>query len=203
MLLTPSPEVSLSQTKYNLVFLMQKFGGSSALCDVDALVARHPACRASEIQRVHVVQNPKLAHLRDVVVFPARGYFPLASKPQGGDYDGDTSWICWEPALVDSFRNVPPPAESPEPAKFNIMVDDRKLAYFQEWGDFEARFLKRNFELQLQENLLGTCTNFLKRVRYTVGNMHHRGVLDLADVHDLLVDSSKNGYSFTEENWAM
>lgn len=33
--------------------------------------------------------KPELSNIHDVVVFPSRGQMPLASKLQGGDYDGD------------------------------------------------------------------------------------------------------------------
>lgn len=59
----------------------------------DVLIARHPALRSSDIQKVTAVYKPELDYLVDVVVFSTRGPRPLASKLAGGDYDGDTYWV--------------------------------------------------------------------------------------------------------------
>lgn len=45
---------------------------------------------ANSVQsQVKTVFKLELGHLKDVVVFPSRGCIPLASRLQGGDYDGD------------------------------------------------------------------------------------------------------------------
>lgn len=192
----------LASDEISLILSDSEISGSPILRNIDVLVSRHPALRASDIQRVKAVNRPELQHLVDVVVFPVTGSFSLASKLQGGDYDGDTFWVCWDQRLVQDFRNAPPPAGPPRPEKFNITVDKTTCEHFMEWEDFAARFLRHNFSFQFQESLLGTCTNYHKRVRYTVNNLHDPGVEDLADIHDLLVDSSKNGYSFNSTAWS-
>ena len=195
------PWAILAPNEISVVFSDPKLAGSPILCDTDALVSRHPALRSSDIQRVRVVCKPELAYLVDVVVFPVTGSYPLANKLQGGDYDGDTFWLCWEPRVVQNFRNAPPPADSPNPEKFQISVDRTTCGYFMEWGDFESRFLRHCFTFQLQDGLLGQCTNYYKRVRYTLNSFHNPEVLHLADIHDLLVDWSKMGYSFSQTAW--
>jgi hypothetical protein len=46
------------------------------------------------MQKVRAVYKEELSHLTDVVVFPSKGCVPLAHKLQGGNYDGDTFWLC-------------------------------------------------------------------------------------------------------------
>ncbi|KAF1922469.1 uncharacterized protein M421DRAFT_10520 [Didymella exigua CBS 183.55] len=84
------------------------------------LVARQPAIRNSDIQKVRATGHPKPSHLVDVVVLPSKGQFPLAGKLQGGDYDGDIFWLCWEDRLVEPFRNAPAPVKSPVPEQYGI-----------------------------------------------------------------------------------
>ena len=74
------------------------------LRNLEVLVARQPACRRSDIQKVRAVVCPELEHLIDVVVFPSKGERPLAGKLQGGDYDGDIFWLCWESRLVHRIQ---------------------------------------------------------------------------------------------------
>jgi hypothetical protein len=79
----------------------------------EVLVARQPACRRSDIQKMRAVSCPSLSHIVDLIVFSKRGEFPAARKLQGGDYDGDTFWTCWEP-FRGTVSQRPPALERPE-----------------------------------------------------------------------------------------
>ena len=61
----------------------------SCLNDLDVLVARHPAARACDIQKVRAISHPLLGRLKDVIVFSTKASTPLAEMLSGGDYDGD------------------------------------------------------------------------------------------------------------------
>lgn len=63
---------------------------------MDVLVGRLPAHFPSDIQRRRAVWKPELRHFKDVIVFSSKGNVPLAHMLSGGDYDGDTPWICWD-----------------------------------------------------------------------------------------------------------
>ena len=96
----PDPEAVLApgevQVRLSSAFVAQHMSDASfgeSFFDLDGmcvLVARNPACRPSDVQKVRATVKRELAHLVDVVVFPSKGQVPLAKKLQGGDYDGDT-----------------------------------------------------------------------------------------------------------------
>ncbi|KAE9975723.1 hypothetical protein BLS_002470 [Venturia inaequalis] len=169
----------------------------------EVLVARHPSLRSSDIQKVRAVYRPELAYLTDVVVFPSKGRVPLAGKLQGGDYDGDTFWVCWEPALTKDFENAPAPLpdQLAEPEALGIKVDRRKLGEFLSETEPVDRFLSESFKFRFQPDLLGRCTNLHKRLAYRENSLNSGGVSALANLHDYLIDSSKNGYIFTDKNF--
>lgn len=194
------PSGTLGPSEIHLCFSCQ-VGDETILDGIDALVSRHPSLRASDIQRVHTVFKPELKHLRDVVVFPATGSYPLASKLQGGDYDGDTFWICWDSDMVGAFRNAPPPAESPRPEAFNIEVDRTTYEQSVSGQSKTDEFFRRSFEFQWQTSFLGQCTNFHEELRYNLP-LDHQCVSEIADIHDLIIDSSKNGYVYTGKAWS-
>lgn len=75
----------------------------------DVLVGRLPAHVPSDIQRRRAVWKNELRHFKDVIVFPTTGNIPLAHMLSGGDYDGDTPWICWDREIVEKFHNSDPP----------------------------------------------------------------------------------------------
>ncbi|KAK8233703.1 RNA dependent RNA polymerase-domain-containing protein [Phyllosticta capitalensis] len=170
------------------------------------LVARNPALRRSDIQKVKARFRLELAHLRDVVVFPSVGKYPLAGKLQGGDYDGDTFWVCWEPDLAEPFKNAPAPDQDPNPEDYGITVDKRRLnELLGVKGSSSAQrpstqqFLRASFEYRCKSSLLGQATKLHERISYAENCIESRKINALADLHDLLVDSAKNGYSFDQE----
>jgi hypothetical protein len=169
----------------------------------EVLVARHPSLRHSDIQKVRAVYRPELAYLTDVVVFPRTGCFPLASKLQGGDYDGDTFWVCWEPALTKDFKNAPAPLpdQLPKPEDLGITVDRRKLSELLSSPNPVKRFLSESFKFRFQPEILGRCTNLHKRLSYRENSLVSGGVDELADLHGYLIDAPKNGYIFGEKKF--
>ncbi|KAH6644503.1 RNA dependent RNA polymerase-domain-containing protein [Boeremia exigua] len=168
------------------------------------LVARQPAVRNSDIQKVRAVICPELSHLVDVVVFPSKGQFPLAGKLQGGDYDGDIFWLCWEDRLVAPFQNAPAPVESPDPEQYGINVNRDQLVDLGVNVHDEPsvdNFLQKSFVFRSAPSLLGIVTKYLEKQSYLENKMSSFRLDRLADMHDLLVDAAKQGYTFTLEDW--
>ncbi|KAF1976229.1 hypothetical protein BU23DRAFT_528630 [Bimuria novae-zelandiae CBS 107.79] len=174
-----------------------------ALDNIDILVSRQPACRRSDIQKVRSVKHPELSHLIDVVVFPAVGEYPLAGKLQGGDYDGDTFWLCWEQAVVQSFKNAPAPVETPEPSQYGIKQDTRRLSEIMDANDLSTvdNFLREALEFRLKPSLLGLVTNYSEKLAYLENRVASKSLQQLYDIHDLLVDAPKQGYMYTKEDF--
>ena len=139
----------------------------------------------------------ELAHIVDCVVFPSQGCIPLASKLQGGDYDGDTFWVCWDPAIVSSFMNAPPRLDIPPPEELGIDVEKRIVAQVMP----EQNWLAECFAFRCAPDLLAKCTLEHERQSYAESNINAEGVQMLADLHDYLIDSVKAGYRFSEENF--
>ncbi|KAF2756807.1 hypothetical protein EJ05DRAFT_501361 [Pseudovirgaria hyperparasitica] len=162
----------------------------------EALVARNPALRRSDLQKVRIVSKEKLRHLYDVVVFPCKGRHALANKLQGGDYDGDTFWICWEEDFTNFFMNAPAPVENPTPADYEISVDQRSLKEVMRKEHSVSHFIREAFDFRLKQNLLGVVTLTHEKLCYAEGTIRSPKTEVLCDIHDLLVDCMKNGYSY-------
>lgn len=174
------------------------------LKNMDLLVARQPACRRSDIQRVRGIVHPELSHLIDVVVFPSRGQYPLAGKLQGGDYDGDLFWLCWEAPLVEPFRNAPAPVQSLNPSAYGVKTDKRRLSEVMHPSQLESvdNLLKEAFRFRSDPSLLGLVTTLLEKKAYWDNKVYSEMLDMLCDVHDLLVDAPKQGYTFTQADLA-
>jgi len=172
----------------------------------DVLIARDPALRGSDMQKVHCVCHPRLAHLKDIIVMSSRGQIPLAAKLQGGDYDGDTFWVCADERLVAPFQNAPILKQSGID-ELGIEQDKRRIRDIVEEEDIGtdrhiAAWFKNVIPFACRENQLGTVTNYLYKLIYWYNSLWHPHVGLVADLHGTIIDADKNGYIFGQNHWA-
>ncbi|KAJ4860710.1 RNA dependent RNA polymerase domain-containing protein [Trichoderma breve] len=179
----------------------QAEGFSDTLLEnMDILVARAPAHLPSDIQRVRVVSRPELRKLKDVIIFSTKGTIPLADKLSGGDYDGDMAWVCWDQNIVRNFDSAP------LPQKLDFIKSGylRKVTtQFKDILDQDAcvEFVSRAFLFNLQPSFLGRCTKYKERLCYFQNSVQDRDAIHLSQLLGYLVDQSKQGIEFTEEDW--
>ncbi|KAF2443222.1 hypothetical protein P171DRAFT_487174 [Karstenula rhodostoma CBS 690.94] len=178
-------------------------GRLRSLENMDILVSRQPACRRSDIQKVRTVRRTELSHLIDVIVFPTKGQYPLAGKLQGGDYDGDIFWLCWDQAIVQPFKNAPAPVDPPDPMQYGIQQDTRKLTKVMNATDLSTvnNFLTEAFGFRMAPSMLGIVTSHHEKMAYHDNQVFSKRLDALCDMHDLLVDAPKQGYKFTEKDF--
>ncbi|KAF7734063.1 RNA-dependent RNA polymerase [Penicillium ucsense] len=163
---------------------------------MDVLVGRLPAHLPSDIQRRRAVWKSELRHFKDVIVFPTTGCQPLADMLSGGDYDGDTPWVCWDPRIVERFRNSPKPTESLPVEHFGLTRYSKPMSQVHSTDDF----LQGAFEFNLTVSNLGRCTLEHERIAY------HKS-LDCPEAKELacllghLVDGRKGGVHLSEPAW--
>ena len=175
------------------------------LHDVDVLVARSPAHLPSDIQKVKAVFKPELRALKDVIVFSAKGNTPLADKLSGGDYDGDQAWVCWDPDIVDNFRN----AEVPDPPDLSQFLRKDKTTFGElaqrqhphNLSDAVGEMIERSFEFNMGQSLLGQCTNYKEKLCYSTGTVRDRASVFLSTLLGNLVDQPKQGIIFGTADW--
>ena len=171
------------------------------LHDIDVLVARSPAYLPSDIQKVRAVFKPELQLYKDVIVFSSKGSVALASKLSGGDYDGDKAWICWDLDIVGPFENADVPLH-PELEFYGIEKDDTKVADISLHQDYTGRFLRHAFNLNLQMNMLGICSQYHEAYCYRTRAIDSPQALSIGVLLGNLVDSAKGGFKFDEAKWA-
>ncbi|KAI2621854.1 hypothetical protein GGS21DRAFT_377288 [Xylaria nigripes] len=186
-------------------FSDEKSGFSETfLHGMDVLVARTPAHYPSDIQRVKAVFKPELGSLKDVIIFSSKGNIPLADKLSGGDYDGDIAWVCWEPSIVNNFANAPLP-NAPDLFKNGTLTKVKdtydELAHSYGPDRVVTEFLDRAFRFNMEQNLLGTCTNYKERLCYTNESVSDETAIFLSTLISNLVDRAKQGIVFSEEDW--
>ncbi|KAH9827409.1 RNA-directed RNA polymerase [Teratosphaeria destructans] len=182
-----------------------------SILDGRELVSRNPSRRNSDVQKIRLVYRTELAHLRDVIVFSSHGPRPLASKLSGGDYDGDTFWVCWDDALVQPFKNAPAPWEAEQKAtqlaRFGIEQDKVKLrdivglthSQGPQLDQAARRWIRRSTEMRMRTEWVGVVSNLHVALTYKEGTISSKLSSLLVDLHDLIIDADKQGYIYTDE----
>jgi hypothetical protein len=158
----------------------------------------------SDIQKVKAVFKPELASLTDVVVFPTTGNVALADKLSGGDYDGDTAWVCWDPNIVQNFESAEVPVT---PDLFREGFFRKEAHTFQdllaEHGDDATNmFFDKSLRFNLEPKLLGLATKYKERLCYHSGSVGDESAVYLSTAVSHLVDQAKQGIAFTNKDWA-
>ncbi|KAL9105690.1 MAG: hypothetical protein Q9227_009174 [Pyrenula ochraceoflavens] len=175
------------------------------LDEIDVLVARSPALLPSDIQRRKASWKRELRHFKDVIVFSTQGNTPLASMLSGGDYDGDRVWVCWNPDLVEHFKNSDLPSNPPSPEECELKQVSRKMSSIftpeRLTNDATDDFLHSCFQFNLRPALLGICTNAHERLVYQSDSLASPAAIKLAMIAGYLVDSSKQGLSLSADSW--
>lgn len=178
--------------------------------NTDVLVARVPAYLSSDIQRRKAVYKHELRHYRDVVIFPTQGSQPLASMLSGGDYDGDTCWVCWDPELVTSFRNAEvPPLPGPEDCGMSQHSRPLSKIFTSNISLRESldNFLVASVDFNTRPSLLGSCSMEHERLIYSLSEKNKTEKLSdpkavkLAALAGHLVDCNKQGWDLDEDAW--
>ena len=177
--------------------------------DIDVLVGRNPAQLPSDMQKVRAVFRKELMNFTDVAVFSSQGDVPLASLLSGGDYDGDTVFVCWDPAFVKPFVNAEPPAAiSPEACGLQCEAKPLNQIFHRcraSQGAFDRdcdEFLRKCVTFSLKPSLLGECVLEHEKVIYHErAKLHEAGAVLLANMAGHLVDAPKQGYSLSKKEW--
>ena len=110
-------------------------------------------------------------------------------------------WICWEPQVTSTFQNAPPPVDISTPQALGINVDTRLVRDLTDGHSVEP-FLFAGMDFKLNPDLLGIATVMHGKVAYLENSISTPAVGLLADLHDYLVDSAKNGFLFGSEDYS-
>ncbi|KAM0388586.1 hypothetical protein ACHAQC_009623 [Fusarium culmorum] len=126
----------LSEGEVAVKATMEETGVPHALKNTEVTVIRNPCLHPGDWQKFKVVERPELAHLTDCIVFSTRGKRPAADMMSGGDLDGDTFFVCWDPDLIPS--TISTPALYPggrDLITFRPITDDDRLVYVSKYNN--------------------------------------------------------------------
>lgn len=178
----------------------------TSLHGLECIVYRSPGYLPSDAQRVQGIYRIELSHLLDVIVFSTKGRVPLAHMLSGGDYDGDTCWVCFDQDIVKSFVKDNPPPRPIAAESLSLKNKSRLLTTHFSSGIATAQetdnFLTECFSFNLVPPMLGFCSTEHETLAYHRPNgLADQDVMRLAALVGYLVDSPKQGYSLSGKAW--
>ncbi|WVW85521.1 hypothetical protein I302_107559 [Kwoniella bestiolae CBS 10118] len=133
----------------------------------EVLVCRAPAC---DVRRARAVDNPKLRHLKNVIVFNVQGERDLPSMLGGGDLDGDDYTLIWDQRFVRPLNVYDPMHyEAPAPIKVHKVTQAH---------------LNENFVSYILNDVLGQVDNCHLALSDTLTPFHD-DCLALSDIHSV------------------
>ncbi|KAL6857989.1 hypothetical protein ACO1O0_005435 [Amphichorda felina] len=143
------------------------------------IVGRNPSLHPGDIRVVQAVDEPKLHHLKDVVVFSSTGDRPVPNMLSGGDLDGDDFFVIWDRTLIPKEWNHPPMNYSASKSierKEGVTVNDIK--------NFFVSYVKNDVLPLVAVSHLGFADELGPKSKLC---------LELADMHSQAVDFPKTG----------
>ncbi|KAI5998175.1 RNA dependent RNA polymerase-domain-containing protein [Pisolithus albus] len=162
------------------------------------LVSRNPTRLPSDIQKVTAVSHPALANYFNVIIFPIKGKFTLASYLGGGD----TVMLTWCRELVDNFKNF---SRCEEPKGIREAFE-REVEHVR---DFDRRIsnlslkeaqqaLQKVLILGLAETRVGLYSTYHDLAVYKKG-YNSKEAIQLAYMFTTCLDSAKTGLRVKED----
>lgn len=141
------------------------------------MVCRAPAMHMGDVRRVKAVDQPRLRHLVNVIVFTVRGKRDLPNMLGGGDLDGDDYTLIWDPRFLIKENSPPMDYTPPEP----VRVLQVTMVH-----------LRENFVSYLKNDMLGQIAN--AHLAWTdILSPSAYACTELARLHSVAVDFAKTG----------
>jgi hypothetical protein len=169
----------------------------------DVLVTRHPCHLATDVYKVKAKTYPELAEYTDVIIFSTKGNSPLADLLSGGDYDGDTVRVFWEPRLVEPFKNANPKKHQPSVSIQDIFHQDTEsvdefIRCNGEEHHREDRLREKLMKPLFTANRKGIYGNLHLVAAYSKG-IDSQAAIDMAFKFNNSMDGIKTGLSIKRE----
>ncbi|KAH9517211.1 hypothetical protein DERF_007895 [Dermatophagoides farinae] len=156
-------------------------GRTIILENQEVMVTKFPCLSLGDVRKFRAVNVPSLTHIKDCLVFPAKGPRPHTDEMGGSDLDGDEYAIFWQTELIfpgGNYRPMDFVNHTPDELNHDINLDDIVTFYCD----------------YLLENNIGQVAN----CHLMYSDFHPKGLRsnecdELARKYSISLDFQKNG----------
>ncbi|KAI3641046.1 hypothetical protein MIR68_001924 [Amoeboaphelidium protococcarum] len=145
------------------------------------LMAKMPSVHPGDIRILDCIDDPRLQHYKNVIVFPQKGPRPHPNEASGSDLDGDIYFVTWDKNLIPPFQNFYPQdyENQVNPVKKdNISMDDI--------ADFMVDYITN-------DNLGLIAVAHKIHADLSFKGVHSEKCIQLSKLHSMAVDFPKTG----------
>ncbi|XP_075742155.1 uncharacterized protein LOC119187896 [Rhipicephalus microplus] len=115
--------------QYSNDMLRYKVNDAAMILVGDVIVTKNPCMHPDDIRKLTALNVPQLHHVRDCIVFPAKGDRPHPDEMAGCDLDGAEYSVLWYADIIFRTNCSPmqyfsdPPREQKTPIQVQDMID--------------------------------------------------------------------------------
>ncbi|CAF1105581.1 unnamed protein product, partial [Didymodactylos carnosus] len=159
----------------------------SRIIQGQVIVTKNPCFHPGDIRLLTAVDVPALHQLKNVIVFPMKGYQPHTSEISGSDLDGDCYFVSWDKQLLFSSNERPlnyhdQGLEAQQQALLNPEVQITINDVCEFFGEYIAA-----------DNLGLIANSHLSFADQLPERARAEKCIQLAHMHSIAVDFAKNG----------
>ncbi|OTF77947.1 hypothetical protein BLA29_000316 [Euroglyphus maynei] len=108
--------------------------GETKILEGEIMVTKFPCTSIGDVRKFKAVNVKLLKHIKDCLVFPAKGNRPHTNEMAGSDLDGDEYAIFWDSELIfpgDNHKPLDFENHQPPSASYNIITSDLIKFYLE------------------------------------------------------------------------
>ncbi|KAG5644364.1 hypothetical protein DXG03_008661 [Asterophora parasitica] len=144
------------------------------------LLTRNPCKLPTDTRKLRAVEHPSLRSYTDLIVCSVQGKRRLLDFLAGGDYDGDTATVIWDPDIVKQFNNAD--------EKYSEEPKGLGGCFTEEHNETVADFISKTTSFSLKERTLEVQKYLLGALRDTsvigkYSGMHDTAIYSLGYAH--------------------
>ena len=145
--------------EYGQCFIRPTIRGKPHTITGKVVVAKSPCYLLGDVRVLNAIDNPKLHHLVDCIVFPTKGKQPHPNEIAGSDLDGDEFFVCWDEQLIPCKLREPYNYPSVENRNTPTTTREMMISYLSKQNQQSSMMGKINNNFQWFADLKGVdCT---------------------------------------------
>ncbi|GBM42197.1 RNA-dependent RNA polymerase 1 [Araneus ventricosus] len=156
---------------------------STNILEGTVVVTKNPCMHPGDVRKLEAINVPALHHIKDCIVFPAKGKRPHPDEMAGSDLDGDEYVLIWYDDLIFPEQNAPPMNYPPNPE-----VQHPGSIQVPDMIDFLCTYI--------QNDNIGVLAN----AHLAWADVHPDGIfskvcMEIAKKYPLVLDFAKSGFT--------